>query len=389
MANAATAPIAASWCSGTPMGSTIRTRGPTEARPRGISVTIISGLERHRADTIALSGMQIGGVPYGKNTETGHKSGGMGCLTCAPDGVDRFRDRALHRSVDGADRPTQGLGPIVASRSVAADVHLRLHEAAGKPAIVENNPKVAYDSLFANVAASTGQDTSKILARKKSILDAALDDCNSHLPALPAAGKALLDYHCTSIRQMEANLQSSAVMCARHPQGGLRQEQRARLGQPQQLRSAHRLLLSDQSIANCPPILDVQSFSFGNDAARLNMPWLNPPVLATVDTGEKNVRDHHSHTHAGTRETVGMFMKWYTGKFAQFLDMFQQKLPDGSPTAGQHGRLLDHRVRRRWAPQQSVAGFLGNAGGTFKTNRHLHYDNDGKHSHALMVSLIK
>lgn len=395
MADAATAPLRRFLVLWHPNGLNYPDAGPSGSQTAWSFGDYFSGLERHRADTIALSGMQIGGVPYGKNTEIGHKSGGMGCLTCTPDEGTGF---ATGPSVDqfiAQKINDQGLAPMrqapvfgVGNSKQSPFCHV-FHEAAGKPAIVENSPKIAYDSLFANVAASTGQDTSKILARKKSILDAALADCNQHLAALPADGKALLDYHCTSIRQMETNLQSSAVVCA-PPKAGYDKNSALDAGNPSNYEALTDFFFQMIQVAYLCDLTRVQSFSFGSDAARLNMPWLNPPVLATVDTGEKNVRDHHSHTHAGTRETVGMFMSWYTGKYAQFLDTLKQKLPDGSS-------LFDSTVVY-WTTEyggaghsnKDVAGFVfGNGGGTFKTNRHLHYDNDAKHSHALMVSLIK
>jgi hypothetical protein len=138
-------------------------------------------------------------------------------------------------------------------------------------------------------------------------------------------------------------------------------------------------------------ITRVASFTWGGDAARFNMPWVNAPVIAKVDTGEKNVCDHHSHTHAGTRETVGLFMTWYATKLAELLDGLKQKQPDGT-------RLLDGMVLH-YTTEYGAGGphyngnfvtFLFGGAPTFKTGRLLaHEKRDPKAHHAMMVSIIK
>ena len=70
-------------------------------------------LERHRAETIAFTGLRIGGEPYGTQAgvDGGHGAGGWGCLTCTSSkntghatgpSIDQFIARKLNE---------QGLAP--------------------------------------------------------------------------------------------------------------------------------------------------------------------------------------------------------------------------------------------------------------------------------------
>lgn len=357
-------------------------------------------LEKHKADGIVFTGLHVGGVPYGKNSEFGHKSGGVGCLTCTPDegtnkatgpSIDQFISQKLFEQKLAPMRkaPIFGVGA-----SKIPSYGPVFHESAGKVAPTETSPKNAYDIMFGDVANSMGQDITKVIARRKSILDSALVDCKGALPALPADGKALLDYHCTRIRELEESLASLGAAGTKSCVA------------PKAALDAVSALTADP--ANYPALTDfywkllqvnfscdlsrVASFTWGGTASRFNMPWVSPPILEKVDTGEKNVRDHHSHTHAGTKDSVGLFMNWYSTKVAALLEILKEKGPDGQ-------RLLDsmavHLTTEYGSGGPHYNGNLqcfvfGSLGGSFKTNRLLaHKPSDAKSHHAMMVSYIK
>src|SRR6478672_7111886 len=90
MADAATAPIRRFLVLWHPNGLNYPDAGPNGSETTWNFGDYFAGLELHRAVTIALSCMQIGLFPDAKTTETGHKSGGMGCLTCTPDELTGF-----------------------------------------------------------------------------------------------------------------------------------------------------------------------------------------------------------------------------------------------------------------------------------------------------------
>lgn len=368
----------------------------SEAGPSGSETDFTLGeyyapLEIHRDELIAFSGMHIGGVPYGTNTETGHRSGGMGCLTCTPDegtgwatgpSIDQFVARKLFE---------QGLTPYLRApvfsigASGVSDYAHSHYESAGEPVPLVADPVAAFESLFAD-AMPDGAAT--LIARKKSVLDVAYGECKGHLSALPAEGRTMLDYHCERIRELESNLQ--ALDCT-PPTDALDQVAGLDAHDPANYPALTDFFARLMEVALACDATRVASLSFGNTAFRFSMPWVDAPVLGQVDTGEQNVRDHHSHTHAGTRETVGLFMGWYATKIAELVTRFATLQPDGS-------RLLDDTmillVSEYGADGPHYNGncanfVIGRAGGRFATGRHLHFDNDAAHTHAMMVSLIQ
>lgn len=356
-------------------------------------------LERHKPDTIALAGLHIGGVRFGQNTEFGHMSGGIGCLTCTPDektrkatgpSIDQFVAQKLFEQKLAPMRkaPIFGVGA-----SKVPSYGPVFHEAAGKVAPTETDPKLAYEATFGDVAASMGQNVDTVVARKKSILDVALQDCKAALPALPPDGRALLDYHCARIRELETSLQPGAasLRSCTAPRAALDAVAGINTREPGKYPVLTDYFFKLIQVAYLCDLSRVVSFTWGGTAARFNMPWLTIPLIEKVDTGERNVRDHHSHTHAGTRQTIGMFMHWYMTKMAELLDLLKQKGPDGS-------RLLDSMVVHLTTEyggggphyNGNAAMFLfGSGNGTFRTNRLLAFRNDARAHHALMVSLVK
>lgn len=353
-------------------------------------------LEKHRADLIALTKMHIGGVPFGENSEVGHRSGGMGCLTCTPDektgkatgpSIDQFVARKLfeQKIVSYIRAPV-----FTVSTSGVSEYAHSFFEAAGVPVPLVNDPVAAFESLFHDVIAQMGPDKALLLAQKKSILDASWEDCKSYSSELPSEGKALLDYHCERIRELEKNLESVYAGACAPPQDELTTVTGLDVNDPNNYNALTDFFWRLIEVALSCDVTRVASFSFGTTATRFNMPWVNPPLLASVDTGDMNVRDHHSHTHAGTRETVGLFMNWYSTKIAELMDRLKTVRPDST-------RLFDSTITH-WTTEYGGAGhsnadvpmfLFGNANGQFSTGRHIELDNKAEHSHALMVSIIQ
>jgi hypothetical protein len=385
-----------------PNGLNHTSAGPTGMVTNELATTWNLGeyfapLERHKADTIALAGMHVGGVRFGANTEWGHQSGGKGCLTCTPDektgkatgpSIDQFIASKLFEQKLAPNRraPIFGVG---ASR--VPSYGPVFHEAAGKVAPTETDPKLAYEALFADVAGSMAEDVSKLVARRKSILDVALEDCKAKLPALPADGRALLDYHCTKIRELESSVNAGSVKICTAPKSSLDAVAALNRSDPNNYPRLTDFFFKLLQVGFSCDLSRVMSFTWGGTAARFNMPWIDVPLLEKVDTGERNVRDHHSHTHAGTRQTIGLFMHWYSTKMAELLDQLKQKGPDGSA-------LLDS-MALLWTTEYGSGGphyngnfasfIFGSLGGTFRTNVLHAFKNSSPAHHAMMVSIIK
>jgi hypothetical protein len=373
-----------------------------EADPSGGETTWDIGdyyrpLEKHKSIVTALSGVHIGGVPFGKNSEYGHRSGGMGCMTCTADegtgkatgpSIDQFIAQKLFAQGKAPSRRAPVFGVGASRIPTYAPV---FHEAAGVVAPTETDVQAAYDSLFAGVTGTSA--ASKAVQRRRSLLDVAFADCKGYVPALPAEGKTVLDYHCTRIRELEQELAAAAPQACTPPSGALSTiKATPKLGSPDAYREMTDYFFKLIEVALLCDITRVASFTWGDDAARFNMPWLNVPVIAGVDTGERNVKDHHSHTHAGTRETMGLFMNWYSTKLAEFIDRLRAPLPTG-------GSLMDSTLLYQ-ITEYGAGGphtnyntpmfVYGTLGGTLKSaGKHLKQKNEGKEHHALMVSMIQ
>jgi len=346
-------------------------------------------LDPHRTDLIAMSRMHIGGVPYGSNSEMGHRSGGMGCLTCTPDentglatgpSVDQFIARKLFE---------QGIAPVLrapvygmATSGVSGYAH-NFFEDAGEPVPIVNDPATAFASLFND---ATPDEALQLIARKKSVLDVSYGECKSYLPSLPSEGKDLLDYHCERIRELEQSLQAYACTA---PDAALGAVMGLDPSNPANYPAMTDFFWQFMEVIMLCDMTRVASFSFGNVATRVNMPWLDPPLLETVNTGETNMRDHHSHTHAGTRDTVGLFMTWYAQKVSELVTRLKTEQPSGGRLFDETTILLTSEYGSNPHNNTDCANFIiGNGGGAFATGRHLEFDNDASHAHAMMVSLI-
>ncbi len=389
--------------------------GAASPQASGSSFTFGSyyqALERHRANTIALTGMRIGGDPYGSQApdEGGHASGGWGCLTCTSSNdthnatgpsVDQFIARKLNEQglAPSARAPVFRVGP-------SGGGWTNYFEDAGRPVSALISPTQAYGNLFAGFTpgpGSTAVRAAALIARKRSVLDSAWADCKGQLGVLPSEGRAMLDYHCERIRELERSLQAPPpVNTCTPPEAALTAVANLNPSTPANYPALTDFFFKLMTTAFTCDIVRVASFSFGQTAARFNAPWLNPQVLASVNTGESNVNDHHSHTHAGTEQTVGLFMRWYAEKFASLLDLLKEQQPDGT-------RLMDTTLAH-WTteygkgPAHDTDGavmFIFADPSQFRTNRLISYPVtdaeptstqgklEGQRHHAMMVSMIQ
>ncbi|MBK6923136.1 MAG: DUF1552 domain-containing protein [Deltaproteobacteria bacterium] len=376
----------------TPNGLNYTDAGPSGGESDFSFGDYYDAFEPHRADLIAFSQQHIGGVPYGTSTETGHRSGGMGCLTCTCDegtgyatgpSIDQFIARRLFEQGDAPvlRAPVFSIG----ASGVSSYAHSH-YESAGEGVPLVNDPVAAYGSLFSDLDADAA---ALLIARKKSVLDVSYGECKGYIGALPSEGRTLVDYHCERIRELEQNLQ---VFNCVPPADALAQVSGLDHDDPNNYPVLTDFFWQMMETALLCDATRVASLSFGNTAFRFSMPWLDAPLIPEVNTGEQNVRDHHSHTHAGTRETVGLFMRWYAQKIAEFITRLGAVQPDGS-------RLLDTTtvllVSEYGSPggahsNSGCASFVfGSAGGQFATGRHFALGDDAANTHALMVSLIQ
>lgn len=378
-----------------------------------------AALERHRADTLALTGVRLGGVPYGSEAaeDGGHGSGGWACLTCTSSkntgaatgpSVDQLIARKLYE---------QGLAPSARAPVFCVGASggrwQSFYESAGTAVPLITSPTQAFAGLFSGVMGGGNPGAAAAaaaVARKRSILDAAWQDCKTAMPALPTEGRAQLDYHCERIRDLERALQAPPpMMQACTPPAVPAALANVDTSNPNNYPALADWFMKLIEAAFVCDVTRVASFTFGVPSVRFNMPWLNLP---TYDFGSGiSGNDHHTYSHGELPAQLARFVGWYAEKFSSLLDKLKAPQPDGT-------RLLDStlvhwtgEIGNTWPAGAGGAlhdigdhtmFVFGSMGGTFRTGRHLafpttHFIGDqsdqakveARPHHALMVSLIQ
>lgn len=144
----------------------------------------------HGGSTFWLTGAN----PFGTAGQSFHNSISMDQVAAAQFGIDtRFTSIQLNASEPGMDGPGHGTG-----LSLAWD-----HR--GKPMAGLNSPVIAFHRLFS--AENTPlEQRQKLLAEKRSVLDAVLEDAKSVQRGLNAADSDKLDEYFQGVRDIETRL---------------------------------------------------------------------------------------------------------------------------------------------------------------------------------------
>lgn len=396
--------------------------GPGQGGPHGAQVGFDFGpyyqaLERHRADCIALTGMRLGGIPWGSEApdEVGHASGGWACLTARSSqstssatgpSVDQFIAKKLFEQqlAPTANAPVFRVGPPPSSWQSH-------YEAARLPVPHLSTPMQAFTRLFSGVVGGGSQGAQAVaqaIARKRSILDTAWEDCRSKLSVLPASGKAQVDEYCTRLRDLETTLQAPPMgpTCTPPVVGTLAN---VNVDDPANYAAVTAFFFKCIETAFVCDVTRVASVTFGTPSVRFNMPWLGLPSydFGSGITGS----DHHTYSHGELPTQLARFVGWYASRYAELLDLLKAPRPDGT-------RLLDStlvywtgEIGNTYPPGASGAlhdiashtmFLFGSMGGLFKTGKlHAfsstpfaqHQSNVAKaeavRHHALLVSLIQ
>lgn len=375
-------------------------------------------LARHRAETIVLKGLRLGGIPWGGEApdEAGHGSGGWACLTARSSqntstatgpSVDQFIARKLFEQglAPNANAPVFRVGPMANS---GWQSH---YEGAGRPVPHLTTPSAAFQQLFSGLmgGGTTGsQAIANAIARKRSVLDAAWADCKSQLSAIPTEGRAQVDEYCARIRDLERALQAPPVgpTCSAPSLGALAS---INVDDPNNYAAVTDFFFQCMETAFVCDVTRVASFTFGTSAVRFNMPWLGLP---SYDFGSGiSGSDHHTYSHGELPTQLARFVDWYASRFAMLLDRLKAPQTGG-------GNLLDDtlvywtgEIGNTWPSGASGAlhdlaehtNFVfGGANSPFRrgklhqlpVTRWVGYQSadarrDAVHHHALLVSLIQ
>jgi hypothetical protein len=398
---------------------------PGQGGPHGASTGFNFGpfyqaLERHRSDCIALTGMRLGGIPWGteRPDEVGHASGGWACLTARSSqgtssatgpSVDQFIAKKLFEQ----QRAPTANAPVFRVGALSSSSWQSHYEAARLPVPHISTPTQAFSTLFRNVmgGGSTGsQAVAQAVARKRSILDAAWQDCRGALTVLPASGRVQVDEYCQRIRDLETSLQTPVVpsgpTCTAPAVGTLAT---INPDDPANYAAITAFFFQCIEAAFVCDVTRVASFTFGSPSVRFNMPWLGLPSydFGSGITGS----DHHTYSHGALPTQLTRFVNWYAQRFGELLDRLAARQTDGSRLldstlvywTGEIGNSYPAGAGGALHDVASHTMFLfGSMGGLFRTGRLHAYPSipfanyqsatakaDATRHHALLVSLIQ
>ena len=230
-----------------------------------------------------------------------------------------------------------------------------IYGAPGSPKNPVDDPMRAFNTLF--TAAATDMQAAQALAlKRKSVLDAVVQDLGSRRGKLSAADQARLDAHATAVRELEVSLIGGKVACQKP-------------GAPSGVNSESAIDRQSEIAAaalgcGLTRIVSLQHRIADNDNSLY--PW------AGLSSG-----GHHSLSHdsgATAQATLAKVYRWYSARFAHLLDQLA-KTPDvdGKPLlentlviwGSELGRGYDHDIKN------VPFIFAGGAAGRLKGGRYL------------------
>ncbi len=373
-------------------------------------------LERHKANGIFMSHTACtgagtvdgGGHALGGQTYSGYGAGSGGDQY-ANNGetIDQVIGKRLEQ--EGRAGVVRSLVWGNVSNSEAGGTGDAFCAGPGRNIRPETNAKKSWEQLFASFMAPAVDPQSQaraaaLLARDKSVLDFVINDCQSLHGALGTEGLRLLDDHCTTLRSMEKNLNSTMVV------GGdcRRPDAPADIDWPNpEHRDVQTSSFNDLIATTLACELShVIAFQIGAQAARNQLPDnYGVPSSPQADSGDSGPA-HHPWTHQGDSSQKTEALRIFTTAYAEQVASLLDKLETTNDARGMP--LLDSTMVL-WLSElggsedngdahitKSVPALLfGNGQGTFKTGRYLHgksaqdYEEAGRDNARLLVSLIQ
>jgi hypothetical protein len=252
------------------------------------------------------------------------------------------------------------------------------YKASNQPLPPENNPVAMYKRIFSDFDANAG-DLARVVAQRRSVLDAVIGDYSSLASRVSARDRARLELHAESIRSIER-----------------------RLGTTQGTANA---LCKKPAL---PPTIDFMSPANMPEVAKLQMDLLVMALacditrVATMQIVRANnnfvygflgIPDpHHDLSHHGDSDTVAnekltKINNWFAQQYA-YLIQGLKSIPEGNGTMLDNCALLwcNEQGKGNNHSRKSMPWVLaGKAGGSFRTGRYIKY-NETPHNR-LLVSL--
>jgi hypothetical protein len=359
---------------------------------------ILAPLEAHRSRVLVLGGVSMlstdRGPGDGHQKGMGHVLTGVpllpgdtmgGCDSCPPASwaSDLSIDQAVANHI-GDDTRFRSL-ELAAQVSDTANVWTRMcYRAASEPLPPEASPWRAFARVFGD-AEIDPESARRRLALRQSVLDHNLAELTTLRTRLPAADRARLDSHLTTVREIEMRIAAPGAFGAecRIPEVGAPLDHMANDNYPEVVRLQTDIMV----MAMACGLTHVGSIQWTNSVGDI------PFTFMGVDA-RHHALSHEPDGNADAVESIIRINEWYARQYAYILDRLAA-VPEGD------GTMLDNTLVV-WVNELGkgnshtlhdipfvLAGNVRNADGSqhFRTGRYLQYDGATTPHNDLLVSI--
>jgi hypothetical protein len=270
-------------------------------------------------------------------------------------------------SLELAAQPGNGI-----SKGGETNWNRMIHKGSNQPIPPEEDPHKVFDRLFSDLSVDPA-DREKLTSRKRSVLDAVIEDYTSLQGRLGSSDRSKIEAHVTSLREIELRLgaQAAGGGCVA-PSIGPAFDYKANAQFPQ----TQQLLVDLMGMAVACDLTRIASLQNNESVGQVVFNWVDSSIT----------KGHHvlSHEDGPQAEALTKINIWYAERLASLLQRLDS-IPEGS------GTLLDNTIVY-WCNELSSGGghlrenmgylIAGSAGGALRHGQFLDKGEDVNHPHA-------
>lgn len=299
----------------------------------------LAPLSSHKDSCIFFRGLSMGPADAGS-----HPGGAKKLLTGVDGGGGESIDRYLARTVGGsAPHRHVYLGAMATHNGASGDKFIS-YPSAGTTAPPEDDPRRAWDRLFANASgappsggsAPKGPDPVDV-----SVIDAALEDLNDMRARLGDVEKAKLDLHLEALRDVERRVKGvgvEALPACNQSLGSVSQVDGTRLFDPAHFPDILRAqvdLMVQAMACGLTKVGVVQASQHTSELIMSRFP--GAPTFKPNFDMRSHQASHYGQTSDPKFADYVVQRTWFVQQFAYLLDQLKAR-PEGG------GTMLDHSV---------------------------------------------
>jgi hypothetical protein len=325
--------------------------------------------------------------------DVSYTSGGAGSVGLAPS-IDQivawdYLDRGVITNPLRKSLSIKITGSSFRSPSVffqtPADYSLgRTYTGMMTPVTLIDRPVDGFERMFGDLTTmSTEGDTAADLwAQGKSILDVPAAEIRRIQPNLPSDGRAILEQHLHSLRELEVALADDTTTVLVPPD--------APTDIARTPDNHERIIQQWWQVVDAALRFDrtrIVSVQFGGIASRFHVPALGLGFVGT--SGDSNSgSDHHSYTHH-SGAVVPRFMDWFAARIAELLTEMTGTGAEAKPDILRDS-VVAVGMEFGWNHNASdvPVTLFGEAGGYFETGKVVRYGNDLANYHKHTGTLL-